>query len=183
MKSLFKITPQTWRRAGAALLLALSACSFQPSAFSQGTTQVVPRQYTLFSGLLTNNQNINTNAALPGQNIGVWTNTFIPFANAHSLGLSVTVTTTNNMAHASNLVFNAYRAFDTNYGSGGLNARMGTNFETVPFFSWTDAWTTNQVNNTNIPTSSWEPATSFGLTISNQCTSNVTVSVVLSVTP
>src|SRR5580700_4138936 len=140
------------------LSVPLLACA--PRVQAQATTQVVPRQYTLFSGLLTNNQDITTNAALPGQNIGVWTNTFIPFGNSHPLGLSVTVTTTNNMAHASNLVFNAYRAFDT-----------------VPFFSWTDAWTTNQVNNTNIPTSSWEPATSIGLTISNQCTSNVTVSV------
>jgi hypothetical protein len=164
-------------------LLSIPLLLCAQRAQAQATTQVVPRQYTLFSGLLTNNQNITTNAALPGQNIGVWTNTFIPFANTHPLGLSITVTTTNNMAHASNLVFNAYRAFDTNYGSGGLNARMGTNFETVPFFSWTDAWTTNQVNNTNIPASSWEPATSLGLTISNQCTSNVTVSVVLSVTP
>ena len=159
---------------------ALLAFFLQPFPRARPPTVVKPRQYILFSGLLTNSQNITTNAALPGQNIGVWTNTFIPFGNAHPLGLSVTVTTTNNMAHASNLVFNAYRAFDTNYGSGGLGARMGTNFATVPIYTWTVPWQTNEIVLTNLMASQWEPATSMGFTISNQCTSNVSFTFTMS---
>jgi hypothetical protein len=43
-------------------LLSIPVLLCAPRAEAQATTQVVPRQYTLFSGLLTNNQSINTNA-------------------------------------------------------------------------------------------------------------------------
>jgi hypothetical protein len=160
----------------------LLLCS--PRAEAQATTTVKPRQYILFSGLLTNQQSINTNGALPGQNIGVFTNTLTPYSGSHPIGLSAIITTTNNMAHASNIVVNVYPAYDTFGGNtNGIGQSYGTNFATVPNYTWTVPWQTNEIVLTNLMTSQWEPATSLGFTISNACTSNVNFTFTVSQAP
>jgi hypothetical protein len=154
------------------------------SAHAQATTVVKPRQYVLFSGLLTNQQSILTNAALPGQSIGVFTNTLTPYSGSHPIGLSAIITSTNNMAHASNIVVTVFPAYDTFGGNtNGIGQAYGTNFATVPIYTWTVPWQTNEIVLTNLMASQWEPATSMGFTISNQCTSNVSFTFTMSQAP
>jgi hypothetical protein len=184
MKNIVENIHKAARKVSKALLFSLLPLAFSLSAHAQATTVVRPRQYVLFSGLLTSQQNIITNAALPGQNIGVFTNTLTPYSGSHPVGLSAIITTTNNMAHASNIVVTVYPAYD-NYGgnSNGIGQAYGTNFATVPIYTWTVPWLTNEIVLTNLPASVWEPATSMGFTISNQCTSNVNFTFTMSQAP
>jgi hypothetical protein len=173
------------RAAAWAGLLAVSAFSLQPSAFAQPTTLVKPRQYALVSSLLlTNSQVINTNSALPGQNIGVFTNTLTPYSGSHPIGLAAFITCTNNLAGTSNVVINVYPAYD-NFGgqTNGIGQSYGTNFATVPIFTWNVAYKTNAVVLTNIASTAWEPATSLGYTISNASDLNIVVTLIQSQSP
>jgi hypothetical protein len=183
MKNLIKNIKRLAKKEFLLLPSALFLCA-PLGARAQATTVVKPRQYILFSGLLTSLQSITTNAALPGQNIGVFTNTLTPYTGSHPIGLSAIITTTNNMAHASNIVVNVYPAYDTFGGNtNGISQAYGTNFATVPIYTWTVPWVTNEIVLTNLPTTLWEPATSMGFTISNQCTSNVTFTFTMSQAP
>jgi hypothetical protein len=166
-------------------LLAVSAFSLQPSAFAQATTLVKPRQYTLVSSmLLTSSQTINTNSALPGQTIGVFTNTLTPYSGSHPIGLAAFITCTNNLPGTSNVVINIYPAYDNNGGNtNGINGSYGTNFATVPIFTWNVAYRTNAVVMTNLMSGQWEPATSLGYTISNASASNIVLTLIQSQSP
>jgi len=164
-------------------LLALSAFSLQPSAFAQATTLVKPRQYVLFNGLLAPKQALSTNGTGVATNmLACWTNTLTPYSCSHPIGLSGIISTTNNMANASNLVVSCYRAFDI-LGGASIGTAYGTNFETTAFFTWTIPWTTNQITLTNIAPALWEPATSIGFTVNNQCNSNVNFTLTMSQAP
>ena len=168
------------------LLSALGlAAGDQPSALAQATTQVKPRQYTLLSSqVLTSKQVLNTNAALPGQNIGVFTNTWLAMTGTHPIGLTAIIQTTNILAGASNVVVNVYPAYDSGGGNtSGLGGSYGTNFATVPIFTWTISYTTNSIQMTNLSTALWEPATSLGFTISNGIAANTTFTLIQSVIP
>jgi hypothetical protein len=160
-----------------------------PSSFSrvygQATTLVKPRQYTLVSSMvLTNSQAITTNAALPGQNIGVFTNTLTPYSGSHPIGLAAFVTVTNNLPGVSNVVITIYPAYDNNGGNtNGIGQSYGTNFATVPIFTWNVAYKTNAVVMTNLMASQWEPATSLGYTISNASSANITLTLIQSQSP
>jgi hypothetical protein len=114
----------------------------------------------------------------------VFTNTLTPYSGAHPIGLSAIITTTNNMAHASNIVVNVFPAYD-NFGgnTNGIGQAYGTNFATVPIYTWSVPWITNEIVLTNLMTSQWEPATSIGFTISNACTSNVSFTFTVSQAP
>jgi hypothetical protein len=165
-------------------LLAVSAISLQPSAFAQPTTLVKPRQYTLFQGWLTNGQAITTNAALPGQTIGVFTNTLTPYSGSHPLGLAALMSVTNSNPAASNITITVYPAYDNNGGNtNGINESYGTNFATVPILTWTPSYKTNATVLTNIASSAWEPATAMGYTISNGSSSNVYLTLIQSQSP
>jgi hypothetical protein len=154
---------------------------------AQPTTLVKPRQYVLFSGLLTNKQAITTNVSLPGQNIGLWTNTLTPYAGSHPIGLSLNIQTTNNLlapSGASNVVVSVYPAYDTFGGSAnGIGESFGTNFATVPILTWTVSYTTNALVLTNLSAAQWEPATSLGFTVSNGISSNTVVTFTMSQAP
>jgi hypothetical protein len=169
--------------------LLTAACILLPSSFclvfGQATTLVKPRQYTLVSSmLLTNSQAINTNSALPGQTIGVFTNTLTPYSGTHPIGLAAFITCTNNLPGTSNVVINIYPAYDNNGGNtNGLNESYGTNFATVPIFTWNVAYRTNAVVLTNIASATWEPATSLGYTISNASASNIVLTLIQSQSP
>ena len=151
----------------------------------QATTLVKPRQYTLVSSqLLTNSQSMTNNSGLPGQNIGVFTNTLTPYSGSHSIGLAAFITVTNNLPGISNVVINIYPAYDNNGGStNGIGQSYGTNFATVPIFTWNVAYKTNAVVMTNLMTSQWEPATSLGYTISNASSSNIVLTLIQSQAP
>ena len=153
--------------------------------YGQATTLVKPRQYTLVSSMLfTANQVVSTNAALPGQNIGVFTNTLTPFSGSHPIGLAAFITCTNNLPGTSNVVINVYPAFD-NFGgnTNGIGQSYGTNFATVPIFTWNVAYKTNAVVMTNLMAAAWEPATSLGYTISNASASNIVLTLIQSQSP
>jgi len=165
------------------LLLASGLCA-RPGV-AQPTTLVKPRQYTLLtSQLLTNKQAITTNAALPGQTIGVFTNTLTAFSGSHPIGLTALIGCTNNLAGSSNVVVAVYPAYDNNGGnSNGIGVTYGTNFATVPIFTWTIAYQTNSIQMTNLAPLAWEPATSLGYTVSNGSTSNITLTLIQSQSP
>ncbi|HEV7926746.1 MAG TPA: hypothetical protein VGR14_15410 [Verrucomicrobiae bacterium] len=183
MKNLIKTIKRLAKRTYILPPLAFFLCA-PLNAHAQATTTVKPRQYILFSGLLTNQQSLITNAALPGQNIGVFTNTLTPYSGSHPIGLSAIITSTNNMAHASNIVVTVFPAYDTFGGNtNGIGQAYGTNFATVPIYTWTVPWLTNEIVLTNLMASQWEPATSMGFTISNQCTSNVSFTFTMSQAP
>jgi hypothetical protein len=166
------------------ILTSLFVASLAVPSLGQSTTMVRPRQYTLFSGLLTAKQAITTNAALPGQSIGLFTNTMIPFSGAHAIGLTGIISTTNTLAGASNMVVNVYQAMDAGGGNpSGIGMAYGTNFATVPLLTYTWSYTTNAIVITNIPTAAWEPATSLGFTISNGCNSNTSFTLMMTVAP
>jgi hypothetical protein len=181
----------------AAAAIGFGGAGIVPSAFGQATTQVLPRQYALLSSaLFTNTQTLGTNAALPSPglgytNVGVFTNTFIPFNGSHAIGLVAQIVNTNVFAAASNLTITVYPAYDTGgLTSGSLNARYGTNFCPTPLLTWTISYKTNQVAWTNLPSSLWEPATSLGYTIANGGTattggapSNILVTLTQTVAP
>jgi len=153
--------------------------------YGQATTLVKPRQYTLVSSmLLTANLAVNTNAALPGQNIGVFTNTLTPYSGSHPIGLAAFITCTNNLPGTSNVVINVYPAYD-NFGgnTNGIGQSYGTNFATVPIFTWNVAYKTNAVVMTNLMAATWEPATSLGYTISNASASNIVLTLIQSQSP
>jgi hypothetical protein len=153
-------------------------------AEAQATTLVKPRQYTLFQGWLTNGQAITTNAALPGQTIGVFTNTLTPYSGSHPLGLAALMSVTNSNPGASNITIIVYPAYD-NYGgnTNGINESYGTNFATVPILTWTPSYKTNATVLTNIASVAWEPATAMGYTISNGSSSNVYLTFIQSQSP
>ena len=155
------------------------------SSFAQPTTLVRPRQYTLLSAqLLTNKQVINTNANLPGQNIGVFTNTLTAYSGSHPVGLTAIIGCTNNQSSSSNVVVAVYPAYDNTGGNSNvIGGTYGTNFATVPIFTWTIAYQTNSTQMTNLGPLVWEPATSLGYTISNGSTSNITVTLIQSQSP
>jgi hypothetical protein len=170
--------------------VATLAFSLQPSAFSQATTMVRPRQYTLLSSeLFTNNQMLNTNAALPSvslgaQTVGVFTNTLIPFSGSHAIGLTMQIVNTNKFVASSNLVVTIYPAYDVGGGNtSGINQAYGTNFSSTPLLTWTISYQTNSFQSTNLPASLWEPATSLGYTITNATASNITLTLTQSVAP
>jgi hypothetical protein len=157
---------------------------FTEPAFAQATATVKPRQYVLWNGLLTAKQAITTNAALPGQNIGVFTNTLIPFTGSHAIGITGIIQTTNALAGASNMVVSVYQAMDVGGGNAfGIGPAYGTNFATAPLTTYTWSYSTNAIVTTNIATAVWEPATSLGFTISNGCNSNTTFALIMSVAP
>jgi hypothetical protein len=166
------------------LPLLLLGSLARPS-FAQPTTLVRPRQYTLLSSqLLTNKQAINTNASLPGQNIGVFTNTLTPFSGSHPIGLTAFIGCTNNLAGNSNVVVAIYPAYDNSGGNANaLGGTYGTNFATVPIFTWTIAYQTNSTQMTNLGPLVWEPATSLGYTVSNGSSSNITFTLIQSQSP
>lgn len=171
--------------------VAALAISLESSAlFGQSTTMVRPRQYTLLSSqLFTNNEMLNTNAALPGvtpgaQTVGVFTNTLIPFSGTHAIGLTMQIVNTNKFAANSNLVVTIYPAYDTGGGnSNGINQAYGTNFSSTPLLTWTISYQTNSFQSTNLPATLWEPATSLGYTITNATASNLVLTLTQSVAP
>jgi hypothetical protein len=176
----------TFKFIGAVVFIATCVFMAQaPKAQAQATAQVYPRQYVLWNAVLTNNQYVTNNSALAPQLIGVFTNTLTPFTGPHPIGLSVILTSTNvGNTHSSNIVINAYRAFDLSGGnSNTLGGRYGTNFESSACFSWTIPWTTNETELTNIMPSTWEPATAIGFTISNGSSSNVVMAFTMSQAP
>jgi hypothetical protein len=153
-------------------------------AQAQPTTLVKPRQWTLFSGWLTNSQAITNNAALPGQIIGAFTNTLTPYSGSHPIGLAALMSVTNSNPGASNVVVNVYPAYDINGGVGaGIGTAYGTNFATVPILTWNASYKTNANVLTNLASSQWEPSTSLGFTISNASSSNVFLTLVMSQAP
>src|SRR5580693_8606737 len=162
-----------------AAVFILLPSSFCP-VFGQATTLVKPRQYTLVSSLLlTNSQAITTNSALPGQTIGVFTNTLTPFSGSHPIGLAAFITCTNNLPANSNVVITIYPAYDNNGGNtNGIGQSYGTNFATVPIFTWNVSYKTNAVVLTNLMPSQWEPSTSLGYTISNASASNIVLTLI-----
>jgi hypothetical protein len=163
----------------------------QPSdLFGQATTMVRPRQYTLLSSqLFTNNEMLNTNAALPSlapgaQTIGVFTNTLIPFSGAHAIGLTMQIVNTNKFVANSNLVVTVYPAYDSGGGNaGGTGQAYGTNFSATPLLTWTISYQTNSLQSTNLPASLWEPATALGYTITNATASNLVLTLTQWVAP
>lgn len=167
------------------ILSTLLLASLAGSGFGQPTTLVKPRQYTLLSSqLLTNKQALTTNASLPGQNIGVFTNTLTPYSGTHPIGLTAMIGCTNNLPGSSNVVVAVYPAYDNGGGSGGgIGSSYGTNFATVPIFTWTIAYQTNSVQMTNLGPLLWEPATALGYTVSNGSTSNITLTLIQSQNP
>jgi len=157
----------------------LCVLSPQPS-HAQATTQVMPRQYQLFSGVtLSNTQVLLSNPALPTTglgytNVGAFTNTFMPFTGAHAIGLQVQIVTTNKNAAVSNIVVTVFPAYDVGGGnSAGLAGRYGTNFSATPLLVWTIPYITNGTASTNLMISQWEPATSLGYIVSNAATPTV----------
>jgi hypothetical protein len=142
-----------------ALAVAALAFGLQPSAlFGQATTMVRPREYVLLNSMMfTNTQLLNTNAALPTQgigytNVGVFTNTLIPFSGAHAIGLQLQIVNTNKFAAASNCVVTVYPAYDTGGGNAtGVGAAYGTNFSSTPLLTWTVSYETNVTASTNLP--------------------------------
>jgi hypothetical protein len=169
------------------LILSLASLVCAQRAHAQATTLVKPRQYVLFSGTLTNKQAITTNAALPGQTIGLWTNTLTAYSGSHPVGLSLIIQTTNNLlapSGPSNVVVTVYPAYD-NFGgnTNGLNQSYGTNFATVPILTWTASYTTNALVLTNLSAAQWEPATALGFTLSNGISSNTVVTFTMSQAP
>jgi hypothetical protein len=177
--------------AKAFLLLAsfLVLFSGAPRAAGQSTASVRPRIYTLLNNvLLAPKQNLTTNAnsAFPSitNQVAAWTNTLTPPVGTHPIGLQVQINTTNNLAGASNLVVTVYPAYDLSIGTSGIGQGMGTNFATnCPLLTWTISYTTNLFATTNIAPLTWEPATSFAVTVNNQCNSNTTVTVTASQAP
>jgi hypothetical protein len=167
----------------AAGLIILTPC--YGLVYGQATTLVKPRQYTLVSSMvLTNCQAITTNSALPGQNIGVFTNTLTPYSGSHPIGLAAFITVTNSLPGTSNVVITIYPAYDNNGGNtNGIGQSYGTNFATVPIFTWNVAYKTNAVVLTNLMSSQWEPATSLGYTISNASSSNIVLTLIQSQSP
>jgi hypothetical protein len=159
--------------------------SLATATFAQPTTLVRPRQYTLLSSqLLTNKQAISTNLSLPGQNIGVFTNTLTPYSGSHPIGLTAIIGCTNNLGGNSNVVVAVYPAYDNSGGNSNvLGGTYGTNFATVPIFTWTIAYQSNSTQMTNLAPLLWEPATSLGYTVSNGSTSNITVTLIQSQSP
>ena len=155
----------------AALLLALPAV-LTPAAHGQATTMVRPRNYVLLNNVLfTNTELLNTNAALPTAgigytNVGVFTNTLIPFTGAHAIGLQLQIVNTNKFAASSNCVVTVYPAYDTGGGNAsGIGQAYGTNFSSTPLLTWTVSYQTNVTASTNLPATLWEPATSLGYSI------------------
>jgi hypothetical protein len=172
--------------------LAVAALGFglEPSGFSQATTMVRPREYALLSSqLFTNNEMLDSNAALPSvspgsQSVGVFTNTLIPFSGAHAIGLTMQIVNTNKFAASSNLVVTVYPAYDTGGGNtNGIGQAYGTNFSITPLLTWTISYQTNSLQSTNLPATLWEPATSLGYTISNATSSNLVLTLTQSVAP
>jgi len=191
MKTKITFIKKVLRKACKFAGLATLAFSLQPSAlFGQATTMVRPRQYTLLSSqLFTNNEMLNTNAALPSQTpgaqtVGVFTNTLIPFSGAHAIGLTMQIVNTNKFAANSNLVVTIYPAYDIGGGNtNGINQAYGTNFSTTPLLTWTISYQTNSFQSTNLPATIWEPATSLGYTITNATASNLVLTLTQSVAP
>lgn len=169
---------QNIRTAVRSLALASLAFGLQPSAFSQATTQVTPRVYTLVT-----NQTLGSNQLLLAASS---TNTFLAYSGSHPIGLWATVTSTNNVS-ASNVTVKVDFAYDTAGGNtNALNGRYGTNFTTTTPFTWTFPLNgTNQVTAaTNLLTSVWEPATAFRVTsVSNGAISNISFTLQASVVP
>jgi hypothetical protein len=177
-------------RVGVLSAIALAVADRPLAVFGQSTTVVRPRLYTLLSSqLFTNNEMLNTNAALPtlspgAQSVGVFTNTLIPFSGAHSIGLTMEIVNTNKFAANSNLIVTIYPAYDTGGGNGnGINQVYGTNFSTTPLLTWTISYQTNSLQSTNLPATLWEPATSLGYTITNATGSNLVLTLTQSVAP
>jgi hypothetical protein len=175
---------------GLALLAAAAVALMPAKSQGQATTMVRPRQYALLSSqLFTNNEMLNTNAALPtpatgGQTVGVFTNTLIPFGGSHSIGLTMQIINTNKFAANSNLIVTVYPAYDTGGGNAtGINQAYGTNFSSTPLLTWTISYQTNTFQSTNLPASLWEPATSLGYTITNATASNLVLTLTQSVAP
>jgi hypothetical protein len=174
---------------GLALVAAVAAALMPANSQGQATTMVRPRQYALLSSqLFTNNEMLNTNAALPtsatgGQTVGVFTNTLIPFGGSHSIGLTMQIINTNKFAANSNLIVTVYPAYDTGGNATGINQAYGTNFSSTPLLTWTISYQTNSFQSTNLPASLWEPATSLGYTITNATASNLVLTLTQSVAP
>lgn len=180
-------------RLGALALILLCLFLLAPRAHGQAaTTTVRPRQFILIPlQVLTSKQAIITNANLPSsiatntpQNIGFYTNTLIPFTGSHPIGAELIIQSTNALTGSSNVVVNFYRAIDVGGGNtSGIGTAYGTNFETIPCLTWTATYAASTIQITNFPTTTWEPATAIGCTISNGCTSNTSVELLLTVAP
>jgi hypothetical protein len=191
MKTFFNMT--VGRRGVRLLTSAATVLAFglhTSEARAQATTMVRPREYALLSSqLFTNNEMLDSNAALPSvaqgaQSVGVFTNTLIPFSGAHAIGLTMQIVNTNKFAASSNLVVTVYPAYDTGGGNtNGIGQVYGTNFSTTPLLTWTISYQTNSLQSTNLPAALWEPATSLGYTISNATSSNLVLTLTQSVAP
>ena len=192
MKTFFKSI------ARAALLASLALFVVQ-SVRAQATTMVAPRQYVLFTGsALGSHGYLGTNAAQPTvtpgfTNVYASTNTLIPFSGAHAIGLTFVLGNSNVFAAASNIVVTVYPAYDTGGGNATtIGQRYGTNFSPSPLLVWTlSNGGTNSAGNgwvytaytTNLPTTTWEPATALGFTVTNTTGSNLVASLTMSVAP
>jgi hypothetical protein len=165
--------------------MALAIPLAAPVARAQATTLVKPRQMTLLSNVLIGPQGVlSTNGTGNGTNqVGCWTNTLTPFSGAHAIGLTAIIQMTNKFAAASNLVIAVYPAYDVGGGAGGIGTAWGTNFATVPIFTWTISYQTNCVQCTNLQPSLWEPATALGYVITNVPNSNTVLTLIQSQCP
>jgi hypothetical protein len=174
----------TWRTLPLVLSVAFALSTGLPTQ-AQSTTVVRPRQYPLLTGqLLTNGQALTNNSALPGQTVGVWTNTLIPFSGAHAIGLTAYIVNSNAFVAASNLTVTVYPAYDVGGGNAnGIGLAWGTNFSSTPLLTWTISYKSNSLQSTNLPAALWEPATSLGYTVSNGTSSNITLTLIQSVAP
>ena len=181
-------------RAGLSLLAAAAVLA-PTDAGAQITSLVVPRSYTILNNVLAGPTQVlstNLNNGPGGSNIdtnGVCGgfSTLIPFGPAHPIGLTLTWTMTNALAHPSNTVVVVYPAYDqsgtTPNVTAGLNTRFGTNVSATPILTWTVSTTTNTVQSTNIIPALWEPATALYFVVSNVCNSNMTYTLIATIPP
>lgn len=181
--------PKTMKRFTHSLILTsliVTAALFcGRSVHAQATTLVKPRQMTLLSSVLIGPQGVlSTNGTGNGTNqVGCWTSTLTPFSGTHPIGLTAIIQMTNKFAAASNLVIAVYPAYDVGGGAGGIGTAWGTNFATVPIFTWTISYQTNCVQCTNLQPSLWEPATALGYVITNVPNSNTVLTLIQSQCP
>jgi hypothetical protein len=168
---------------------------------TQATALVSPRSYLLVSNFLMgpkSNYNAGTISNTSGlsylfgssvpswltnQNVYALAPTLMPNGPAPPIGLMAIIQETNNLtgtsAGASNIVINVYPAYDTSGGStASVSPRYGQLFGSNAIFTWTITHMTNGTWVTNLPSTLWEPATALGYTISNQCNSNVTLTLI-----
>jgi hypothetical protein len=172
------------------------------ASINQATALVTPRVYLVVSNLfMTNSQffgtgtitNTNNLASILGpswpswitnQNVYALAPTMMAPQGASEIGLTAIIQTTNNLAHASNMVVTVYPAYDTSGGStASVSARYGQLFGASNILTWTINYTTNGIYTTNIAVANWRPATSLGYTISNGITSNTTFTLMQSDVP